>query len=118
MAPTQQQPKTSRTVMVTTLILGVVILLPSMVGFINKLMEFGNVVQGDVDGIFALTPIANYTFATLGFFCLLIWATARGMFHNIEGPKYTMLDREQELDVEETNYVPEWAGGPKSKSES
>ncbi|MEW4486444.1 hypothetical protein AB1L42_00100 [Thalassoglobus sp. JC818] len=103
--------KTSRGVMIATVIMGVFILTPSMVGFVNKLLEFRNVVKGDVEGVFALTPLANYTFASLGFFCLLIWAAAHGMFHNIEGPKYTMLDREDELDVEEPNYVPEWAGG-------
>ena len=108
----QPQRRTSRGVLIATVIMGVVILLPSMVGFINKLMEFRNVVRGDLDGVFALTPMANYTFASLGFFCLLIWAAAHGMFHNIEGPKYTMLDREDDLDIDETNYVPEWAGGP------
>lgn len=110
----QPQPKTSPAVMTATVILGIVILLPSMVGFINKLLEFGNVVQGDADGVFALTPIVNYVFASLGFFCLLIWATAHGMFHNIEGPKHTMLDREDDLDAEETEYVPHWAGGSRS----
>ncbi len=103
--------KTSKGVMIATVIMGIIILAPSMVGFVNKLLEFRNVVKGDAEGIFALTPLANYTFASLGFFCLLIWATAQGMFHSIEGPKYTMLDREDELDVEEPNYVPEWAGG-------
>ena len=106
-----QQYQTPRSVMVATVIMGIVILLPSMVGFVNKLREFRNVVQGDIDGIFALSPMANYIFASLGFFCLLIWATAHGMFHNIEGPKYTMLDREDALDIEEPNYVPKWAGG-------
>lgn len=110
---TTQQPKTSPAVMTATVIMGILILLPSMVGFVNKLMEFQNVVKGDSDGIFALTPIANYTLASLGFFFLLIGATARGMFHNIEGPKYTMLDREDELDSEEPEYVPKWAGGGK-----
>lgn len=105
------QPKTSNAVMTATIIMGVVILLPSMVGFINKLIEFRNVVKGDADGAFAMTPIANYTFASLGFFCLLIWAAAHGMFHNIEGPKHTMLDREDDLDADEPDYVPEWAGG-------
>lgn len=103
--------RTSQKVMTATIVLGVIILLPSMVGFVNKLLEFRNVVSGDADGVFALTPMVNYLFASLGFFCLLIWATAHGMFHNIEGPKYTMLDREDELDLDEPNYVPEWAGG-------
>ncbi|QDT32890.1 hypothetical protein [Thalassoglobus polymorphus] len=110
--------KGSRGVMIATVIMGIVILLPSMVGFVNKLMEFRNVAQGDADGVFALTPLANYTLASLGFFCLLIWATAHGMFHNIEGPKYTMLDREDDLDANEPNYVPKWAGGKTKKTKS
>ena len=115
MSQSKSQPKTSPAVMTATVIMGILILLPSMVGFINKLFEFKNVLQGDIDGLFTLTPIANYTFASLGFFCLLIWATAQGMFHNIEGPKHTMLDREGDLDSEETNYVPKWAGGPETE---
>ncbi len=112
------KPKNSRAVMTATVIMGIVILLPSMVGFINKLREFGNVVQGNPDGAFALTPIVNYTFASLGFFCLLIWATAQGMFHDIEGPKHTMLDREDDLDIDEPEYVPKWAGGARMQKKS
>ena len=104
-------PKTPRSVFVATAIMGIVILLPSMVGFINKLFEFAHVASGEADGAFALTPIMNYTLASLGFFCLLMWATMQGMFHDIEAPKYTMLDREDELDADEPNYVPKWAGG-------
>ena len=109
---TTSPPKTSRGIMVATIIMGIIILLPSLVGFVNKLMEFGNVVSSETDGVFAMTPLANYTFATLGFFCLLIWTTAQGMFHNIERPKETMMSRESELDVDEPNFIPEWAGGP------
>ena len=98
--------------MIATIILSVIILIPSMVGFFYKLFEFTNIVRGEADGAFALTPILNYTFATLGFFCLLIWATFHGMFHDIEEPKFTMLDREDNLDEDEPNYIPQWAGGP------
>lgn len=104
--------KTSRTVMIATTVIGIVILLPSLVGFFTKLWEFAVLIKGDPDGAFAMTPIVNYTLASVGFFCLLIWATANGMFFNIEGPKYTMLDHEDELDQDEINYVPKWAGGP------
>lgn len=109
--------KTSRNVMIATIIMGVVILLPSLAGFVNKFLEFKNVIQGDPEGAFAMTPVANYTFASLGFFCLLIWTTVQGMFHNIERPKQTMLDNEAELDVDEPNYIPEWAGGPRAAVE-
>lgn len=91
-------PRTPRRVYIGTAILGVMILVPSMIGFIGKLMEFKSVIEGEADGAFALTPIVNYVLATLGFLCLLIWASFNGMFRDIEGPKQTMLDREELLD--------------------
>ena len=45
-----------------------------------------------------VAPIANYLLASLGFFCLLLWAAARGMFRDIERPKYDMLAQEEALD--------------------
>jgi hypothetical protein len=83
---------------VTTIILGVAILIPSMLGFVNKLFEFAHVARGQSDGLFALTPIMNYVLASMGFFCLLMWATSQGMFRDIEAPKQVMLAREDELD--------------------
>ncbi|MFV0444029.1 MAG: hypothetical protein ACK5Q5_10705 [Planctomycetaceae bacterium] len=91
-------PPTQRRVYVATAILGVLILIPSMLGFVTKLLEFKHVVEGNADGAFALTPIINYLFASLGFFSLLIWAAFQGMFKDIEGPKHVMLDREKLLD--------------------
>ena len=67
--------------------------------FAIKLFEFVHTFQGQSDGIFAITPIANYGLATLGFLCLLIWAAVNGMFHDIEQPKFTMLEQEQQLDA-------------------
>ena len=108
---TSRTHKTPQAVFTATIIMGVVILIPSMLGFVNKLIEFTHVASGEADGAFALTPIVNYTLASMGFFCLLIWAVMQGMFHDVEGPKHTMLDREQDLDVHEPDYVPKWAGG-------
>lgn len=83
---------------IATAILGVAILIPSMLGFVNKLLEFAHVVQGDSDGAFALTPIINYLLASCGFLSLLIWAALRGLFRDIEAPKRVMLEREALLD--------------------
>lgn len=90
--------RTPRGVFITTAVLGVLILIPSLLGFANKLLEFAHVVQGDADGAFALTPIVNYLLASLGFLCLLIWAALHGMFRDIEAPKRVMLEREELLD--------------------
>ena len=71
-----------------------------------KLTEFIALVRGDVDGIFAISPVANYLLASLGFFCLLLWATLNGMFRDIEEPKYHMLEQEAKLDEASTQATP------------
>jgi len=98
--------------MITTIILGIVILIPSMVGFVNKLYEFYHATRDSADSAYVLTPMVNYLLASGGFFCFLIWSTCQGMFHDIEAPKHTMLDHEAQLDREEEIPVPPWAGGP------
>ncbi len=96
------QPTQNRWVFITTIILAVAILIPSMLGFINKFIEFYYVARGEVDGAFALTPLVNYLLASLGFFCLLLWAIGHGMFHDIEAPKRAMLETERLLDERST----------------
>lgn len=76
----------------------ILILIPSMYGFIGKFVELVAVFRGEPGGAFAIAPITNYLLASLGFLCMLIWATKNGMFHDVEGPKQTMLDQERELD--------------------
>ena len=82
----------------TTAILGILILIPSMYGFIGKFIEFVHVYRGTPGGEFAVAPILNYLLATLGFACMLLWATAHGMFRDVEQPKYDMLKNEEFLD--------------------
>ena len=82
-----------------TLLLAVLILVPSLWGFGSKFVEFLALVRGEVDGAFAVTPIVNYLAASLGFLCLFGWAVANGMFHDIERPKQTMLENEARLDA-------------------
>lgn len=84
-----------------TLLLAVLILLPSLWGFGSKFVEFVILARGDVDGAFALTPVVNYLLASLGFLCLFGWAIGNGMFHDIERPKETMLENEAMLDAAE-----------------
>lgn len=86
-----------------TILLAVLILIPSAYGFIGKFIELTNVAKGDADGAFALAPIVNYLLASLGFFCMLLWAASGGMFRNIERPKYEMLEQERLLDRHEGN---------------
>ena len=81
-----------------TLLLAVLILIPSGYGFVGKFIELVNVFRGEPGGAFAVAPMMNYLLASLGFFCLLLWAAGRGMFRDIESPKHEMLERECELD--------------------
>lgn len=84
----------------TTAIFALVILIPSLLGFGNKFREFIALFRGDVDGVFAITPILNYLLASLGFFCLFCWAILHGMFRDIEKPKNAMLETERLLDTD------------------
>ncbi|MCG8584246.1 MAG: hypothetical protein MI757_05990 [Pirellulales bacterium] len=87
-----------------TLALSLLILIPSCWGFGSKLYEFFMTFGKDPNGAFAVSPIMNYLFASAGFFFMLLWATANGMFRNIEQPKRTMLETEAMLDRNERPY--------------
>ena len=92
---------TSRKHVWTTIGFALLILIPSLIGFANKFREFVLLFRGDVDGVFAITPVVNYLLASLGFFCLFFWAIYQGMFRDIEAPKYKLLENERRLDEEE-----------------
>jgi hypothetical protein len=81
-----------------TLLLATLILIPSGYGFVGKFVELIHVYRGESEGAFAVAPMVNYLLASLGFVCLLLWATAGGMFHDIEQPKFELLKREELLD--------------------
>ncbi len=74
------------------------IVVPAAVGFTTKFVEFVRTLSSEEGGGFTLVPIANYVLVSLGFVCLLVWAVVHGMFRNVEKPKYTMIEREAELD--------------------
>jgi hypothetical protein len=98
------ESKVSRGQNITVAIMAVVILGFCLYGFGSKFVELVYLVLSDdesaAEGAFAVAPVANYLLASMGFLCLLGWAAAQGMFHNIEQPKQTMLDRDAELDAE------------------
>jgi len=82
-------------------IITVGIVLPGGYGFVEKFIQFVRTLRTDATGGFTIVPIMNYLLMTAGFVCLLVWATARGMFRDIERPKYTMLEREAQLERDE-----------------
>ena len=97
--------KTSRLKNTTLLVMAILILVPSMMGFVAKFIEFIHTFQGEADGAFAITPMLNYLLASVGFFCMLIWAISNGMFHDMEKPKHYMLEVEAQLDQKDKSYV-------------
>lgn len=82
---------------IVLLVMAICILVPSMLGFFAKFIEFIHTFQQNGDGAFAITPILNYLLASIGFFCMLVWAATNGMFVDMEGPKYSMLEQEEML---------------------
>lgn len=82
-----------------TVLLALLILVPSGYGFVGKFVELVRLSRGQPDGAFAVAPVVNYLLASLGFFCLLLWAAAHGMFRDIERPKYDLLAREAHLEA-------------------
>jgi len=88
----------SRTKHIIIWLMTIGILFPGAYGFINKLVQFFKTLEMDSGGKFTIIPILNYLIVACGMTCLLIWAVAHGMFRDIEGPKYSMLNREMELE--------------------
>jgi hypothetical protein len=81
------------------IVMSVGILVPSMLGFVAKFIEFIHTFRGSTDGAFAITPMLNYLLASMGFFCMLVWAIFNGMFRDMEGPKFDILELEDELNA-------------------
>lgn len=91
----------SRTKTIVLWFVALGILIPGGYGFIEKLIQFIRTFYTEEGGGFTIIPITNYLIMASGFFCLLMWAMMRGMFHDIEKPKYTMLERELALQDQE-----------------
>jgi hypothetical protein len=72
-------------------------LVPAGYGFYRKFSEL-LYLAGDETHSFVIMPIINYLLSSLGFCMMLFWATAQGMFHDVEKPKYTLLEQERMLD--------------------
>jgi hypothetical protein len=83
---------------IVSVVFGVLILIPSMLGFMMKFRELVALTGEIGEGGFAITPVINYLLASAGFFLMLLWAGINGMFRDLERPKYWMLENERELD--------------------
>ena len=111
-----QRGTTSRAQVLTTIGFALLILVPSLLGFANKFREFILLYRGDVDGVFAITPIVNYLLASLGFFCLFFWAIYHGMFRDIEAPS-TRCSRTSGSSTKRTDREPTGRTGKASREE-
>jgi hypothetical protein len=89
-------------------VMALAVLLPSLYGFGTKFLEFVALYRGDAEGAFAISPVLNYLLASLGFLCLFGWAALRGMFREVEQPKYTLLENEALLDAAAQASGPGW----------
>jgi hypothetical protein len=83
---------------VLLVVMAAAVIVPAAAGFFAKFVQFLRALQSDEAGRFAIVPILNYLAVAAGFVCLLVWAVLRGMFRDIERPKYTMLENEDRLD--------------------
>lgn len=101
LSETNSTPRRMGIAWIVTIVFAVLILIPSMLGFVMKFMKLVDLTQGGAtDGEFAITPVVNYLLASLGFFFLLLWAAINGMFNDLEKPKYSMLENEERLDAD------------------
>ncbi len=82
-----------------TIAMAILILIPSMYGFVGKFIEFVHIYRGTGGGEFAVAPIMNYLLASAGFFCMLLWASWNGMFRDVERPKFEFLENEARIDA-------------------
>jgi hypothetical protein len=74
------------------------ILTAGLFKFTEKLIVFVRTLSMEGGVAFTLIPLANYFIVAAGMACLLVWAIAHGMLRDVEQPKYTMLEQEEELD--------------------
>ncbi len=104
---TKRRPSAGRSHVITTVVFALVVLIPSCLGFANKFREFVLIFRGDVDGVFAITPIVNYLLASAGFFLLFFWRSAMGCFATSSGPS-TRCSRPNEILI--SPMAKTWAG--------
>jgi hypothetical protein len=85
----------------STILFALLILTPCALAFGSKFKVLLLLAKGDAEGLFALSPIANYLLASLGFLCLFVFGIGQGMFRDIESPKRDMLEQERLLDEQD-----------------
>ena len=81
-------------------IFGPLVILVAGTAFLFKLIEFVHTATTkgpDAMGSF-LMPVLTYLLVAAGYLLLFLWAYASGQFRDVEGPKYRMLEMQDEID--------------------
>ncbi len=82
---------------ITVFLIGTVTL--AALGFAFKFVEFVAAYLKSDGTDFSIVPIATYLAVSAGYLCFFVWAFRKGMFTDIEAPKYRMLEMQQEIDA-------------------
>ena len=85
-------------------IFGPIVILVAGTAFVFKLIEFlyaATTTGPDSLGSF-LMPVLTYLLVAAGYLSLFFWAYASGQFRDVEGPKYRMLEMQDEIDRAES----------------
>jgi len=96
-------PKRARIKWIAPALVVSVFVLPAGIAFVLKFVKFVRAVGTDELGAIALVPMLNYLAVAAGFLCLLAWAILGGMFRDIEGPKFKLLENEELLESTKGN---------------
>lgn len=84
-------------------VFSVAMVLTAGTAFVFKLIEFVHTAlqPGPMAMASFLIPVLNYLIVAAGFALLFLWAYFSGQFRDLEGPKYRMLEMQEEIDRQE-----------------
>jgi len=86
----------TRTVIVFALAVGVMVVAGG--AFVAKMFEFAMTMAGDEVVGFGAVAVTTYLMGMLPLLLLMLWAVTTGRFHDIEGPKFRMLELDREIE--------------------
>ncbi len=96
--------KRARTKGIILLLMALFFVAPAGIAFVAKFIKLMRTVGSDEMGAAALVPMLNYLAVAAGFICLLCWSIFRGMFRDVEAPKYKLLENEELLNQLEAKH--------------
>lgn len=88
---------TTRTVVIGGLGLGVVLI--SGTAFLNKMIDFALTISGHQIEGFGAVAVTTYLLGMVPIVCVMLWAIFTGRFADVEGPKFRMLELQNECEA-------------------